>query len=239
MKKPRYVVRLATQADIPSVIEISKVVYTPDSAWKEQQLASHQKMFPEGQFVVEDTQDRAVIGFAASLIVRWDDYDSSAPWRDFTDGGYFTNHNPRDGRTLYGAEIIVHPLRQRTGVGGLIYNAREDLTRKLGLLRIRAGARLRSYHKYAKQMSAADYVHAVIDGKLKDATLSFQLSRGFNVLSVISGYLKLDPESLGYAAIIEWLNEAVAAPEDYRHLHESEFYKAGLDSTHSGPKKVK
>jgi hypothetical protein len=43
-------------------------------------------------------------------------------------------------------------------------------------------------------------------GSIFDATLSFQLRRGFRVLAVVGGYLKNDPESLGYAAVIEWQN---------------------------------
>jgi hypothetical protein len=34
------------------------------------------------------------------------------------------------------------------------------------------------------------------------------------VLAVVHAYLRNDPESLGYAAVIEWLNPAVALPED-------------------------
>jgi hypothetical protein len=37
------------------------------------------------------------------------------------------------------------------------------------------------------------------------------LHRGFKVLKVVSGYLQYDPESLGYAAVIEWINPE--APE--------------------------
>ena len=44
---------------------------------------------------------------------------------------------------LYGAEVMVHPARQGTGVGKCLYEARRALTIRLGLLRIRAGARLR------------------------------------------------------------------------------------------------
>ncbi|MHB1299151.1 MAG: hypothetical protein ACYC0B_11535, partial [Gemmatimonadaceae bacterium] len=36
------------------------------------------------------------------------------------------------------------------------------------------------------------------------------LNRGFEVLAVVEGYLRHDPESLGWAALIEWLNPAVA-----------------------------
>jgi len=64
-------------------------------------------------------------------------------------------------------------------------------------------------------MSAGEYVHCVVREECKDPTLSFQLRNGFHVLAVVSDYLLHDPESLGYAAIIEWLNPAVAKPEDY------------------------
>ena len=49
---------------------------------------------------------------------------------------------------------------------------------------------------------------------LRDPTLSFQLREGFDVLAVVDSYLRNDPESLGHAAVIEWLNPAVARPED-------------------------
>lgn len=145
---------------------------------------------------------------SASLIVMWDDYDFGDSWRDFTDGGWFTNHDPDNGRTLYGAEIMVDPRFQGLGVGSALYAAREALVRRLGLMRIRAGARLAGYHLFADRMSAADYVRAVERGELGDPTLSFQLGLGFTVIGVVSGYLRFDPESLGWAAIIEWRPDA-------------------------------
>jgi GNAT superfamily N-acetyltransferase len=152
---------------------------------------------------------------AASLIVLWDDYDLKASWRDFTDHGMFTNHDPEQGRTLYGAEVMVRPSLQSRGVGKKLYKARRALVERLGLLRIRAGARLRGYHRYANRMSAEEYVIEVVNGELRDPTLSFQLKHGFHVLAVVPDYLHHDPESLGYAAVIEWINDAVAKPEDY------------------------
>ena len=35
------------------------------------------------------------------------------------------------------------------------------------------------------------------------------------MLAVVSGYLPNDPKSLGYAAVIEWINPSVATPEAY------------------------
>jgi GNAT superfamily N-acetyltransferase len=152
---------------------------------------------------------------AASLIILWDDYDLRASWRDFTGHGLFTNHDPERGRTLYGAEVMARPSEQGRGVGTQLYRAREAMARRRGLLRIRAGARLRCYHQVADRMSAEEYVIKVVREELFDPTLSFQLHRGFHVLAVVSDYLHHDPESLGYAAVIEWINEAVAKPEDY------------------------
>ena len=156
-----------------------------------------------------------VVGMSASLVVLWDDYSTETSWRDFTSMGTFANHDPEHGRTLYGAEVMVSPSRQGRGIGKKLYRARLELTERLGLLRIRAGARLRGYHRYAAAMDADAYVRAVITGELRDPTLSFQLGQGFHVLAVVTGYLRHDPESLGHAAVIEWINRLVALPEDY------------------------
>ena len=50
------------------------------------------------------------------------------------------------------------------------------------------------------------YVDKVQSGEIGDPTLTFQLRQGFTVLDVVPGYLDKDPESLGYAAVIEWMN---------------------------------
>jgi len=103
---------------------------------------------------------------------------------------------------------------QRRGIGKKLYAARRELVRRLGLRRSRAGARLRGYHRRAAKMSPEEYVAAVVRGELRDPTLSFQLREGFEVLAVVNSYLRNDPESLGYAAIIEWLNPDFARPPD-------------------------
>lgn len=168
------------------------------------ELASQLDVFPEGQMVAVDAGTGEIVGMAASLIVDWDDYAVDASWRDFTDHGYFTNHDPQ-GRTLYGAEVMVHPDHRRRGVGSTLYAAREALVHRLGLARIRAGARLSGYRKRAARMSAERYVERVVAGEISDPTLSFQLAHGFQVLAVVEDYLKRDPQSLGWAAVVEWL----------------------------------
>ena len=204
----RIVVRPTSPADFAGIIAITQATYPDSPPWSEAQLASHLAHFPEGQLVAIDAASGAVAGMAASLIVLWDDYEFEAPWRDFTANGTFANHDPAHGRTLYGAEVMVDPAQRGHGIGKALYAARRALVERLGLLRIRAGARLRGYHRVAHRLSAQDYVARVASGRLRDPTLSFQLREGFQVLGVVPGYLKADPESLGWAAVIEWRNPA-------------------------------
>lgn len=215
MSEPSIVIRNTRPEDFSGIMEISRQVYPTAPPWMPLQLESHLRVFPEGQFVAVESESQRVVGMAASLIVLWDDYDMQANWRDFTDRGMFTNHDPEHGRTLYGAEVMVRPGMQRRRVGTRLYKARRNLVQQLKLLRIRAGARLRGYHRHAKKMNAEEYVIRVLRGELRDATLTFQIKQGFHVLGVVSEYLQHDPESLGYAAVIEWINPLVATPADY------------------------
>jgi len=207
-------VRALLHADFAAVIALCERVYPESRPWTEEQLASHLAVFPEGQLVAEEAASGRLLGLASSLIVRWDDYDFHAEWREWTDHGHFTNHDAVNGRTLYGAEVMVDPEMQRRGIGRLLYAGRREIAVSLGLRRIRAGARLRGYHRWADRRSPEEYVEGVVRGEIQDPTLSFQLREKFDVIAVVHGYLRNDPESCGYAAIIEWLNPAVAAPED-------------------------
>jgi GNAT superfamily N-acetyltransferase len=225
LNSPRSIYRLRNteHEDFPGIIELTKKTYPFTDPYDEEQLASQRQVFREGQFVVIEKRTNKVVGFSASLIIDWDDYKEHTEWFDITDNGYFTNHDPEHGKTLYGAEVMVDAEKRGQGVGKIIYQAREDLVRRLRLLRIRAGARLRDYHRYADRVSIEEYVKLVVRGRIADRTLSFQLKRGFNVLSVVRNYLVGDPESLGYAAIIEWINHAEALPEDYADVVHSQF----------------
>jgi len=209
-------VRGVRATDFAGIRALSAVVYPGTPSWSETQLASHLRVFPEGQLVAVHSQTGAIVGMAASLIVLWDDYTLGSNWRDLTNGGMFTNHDPVNGRTLYGAEVMVHPALQGMGVGKALYAARRALARRMSLLRIRAGARLRDFHRYAGHLTPEEYVAAVVRGSLADRTLSFQLGQGFQVIGVVSGYLMHDPESQGHAAVIEWVNKPVAALTGYQ-----------------------
>ncbi|HUO86955.1 MAG TPA: GNAT family N-acetyltransferase [Thermoanaerobaculia bacterium] len=207
--QPPVRVRPTEPADFSGIVALCRSVYPGNVPYDPQMLASHLEVFPAGQLtaveVAPEGGEERVVGMAASLIIDWNDYDVEHGWRDFTARGYFVNHDP-SGHTLYGAEVMVDPAMQGHGVGSALYEARDELMRRLGLWRIRAGARLRGYHAHADRLAAEEYVAKVVAGELRDPTLSFQLHRGFTVLAVVSGYLRNDPKSLGHAAVIEKLN---------------------------------
>ncbi len=212
--RSRVIVRTTTPEDFPGVIALTEATYPGSQPWTVTQLASHLEQFPDGQLVAIERETDTVVGMAASLIVFWDDYDFDSSWRDFTSRGTFDNHDPEHGRTLYGAEVMVSPGRRGLGIGKALYAARRELAQGLKLLRIRAGARLRGYHRVAHRMTAVEYVQRIAAGTMSDPTLSFQLREDFHVLGVAENYLHNDPESLGWAAVIEWTNPDLVSPPD-------------------------
>ncbi|MEX0690271.1 MAG: GNAT family N-acetyltransferase [Gemmatimonadales bacterium] len=209
-RPPRIAVRPTTDADIAGIVALCRAVYRESPPWSAEQLLGHLEVFSEGQLVAV-AETGTVVGMAASLRLRWADYQEQANWRAFTARGTFRNHDPA-GPTLYGAEVMVHPDYQRRRIGQRLYRARRALARSLGVLRIRAGARLRGYHRHADQLSPEAYVRAVVRGELRDPTLTFQLREDFHVFAVVEGYLLHDPDSLGWAALIEWLNPDLPTP---------------------------
>lgn len=213
IKKPRVRVREATRADIPALVALNRAAYPAlaedNVVWGESHLASHQRVFPQGQLVAE-VRGR-IVGAACSLVVSL----GSEPlryhtWSGITDSGYFTNHDLQ-GDTLYGADVYVHPDCRGLGVGAALYEARRQLCRRLNLRRILAGGRLWNYQEHAGHYSPEEYAQRVVAGELRDLVLSFQLREGFVLRGVMPNYLR-DPRSGNYASLIEWLNPDYKPP---------------------------
>lgn len=195
--------------------ELCRRVYPFSKPWSLAQLESHRTIFPDGQLIVVDTENKKVVGLAFSLIISWNDYSPQDNWQDFTSAGFFYNHDPKRGTTLYGAEVMVDPDCRSKGIGKMLYEGRLKIVEKYNLKRIRAGARLRGYSKFKDKLTPQEYAKEVVEGKIYDPTLSFQVARGFQVFDVAPNYLFNDPESLGFAAVIEWLNPKRNTERDY------------------------
>lgn len=73
------------------------------------------------------------------------------------------------------------------------------------LERLLGGSRMPGYHLYASEMTAEQYVHEVIKGKLKDPVITFLLRCGRTPVKVVANYLE-DAQSCNYALLMEWRN---------------------------------
>ncbi|MCF3651385.1 bifunctional GNAT family N-acetyltransferase/carbon-nitrogen hydrolase family protein [Synoicihabitans lomoniglobus] len=205
--KAKVKVRRATRKDIPALIKLNIAAYPvladDNIVWGEAHLASHLRIFPQGQFVAEVRGK--IVGAAATLVVDLGpDELRNHTWSGITDSGYFNNHD-LDADTLYGADIYVHPEARGYGVGAALYEARRKLCRKLNKRRILAGGRLWNYKDHAADMSPQEYAEKVAAGELKDLVLSFQIREGFELRRVMPNYLH-DPNSHNHASLIEWSN---------------------------------
>lgn len=196
-------IRQMTVADIPEVLTLQEKTFPAMPPWKVEDMIHHIELFPEGQLVAIDA-DGKIAGSCSALIIDWDDYSESAHWSVITGHGTFNTHNPL-GKTLYGADMSVDPDLRRLGIGTLFYDARKKIVKDKGLKRMLTGGRIPGYAEYSHRMSPKQYVKLVIQGRLKDPTLNFQLKNGFVVLDVVPEYL-LDKESRGFATLLEWLN---------------------------------
>lgn len=199
--------RLASADDIVDLIKLNKECF-PSMAeenvvWNRGHLLTHQRLFPEGQILVEI--GGKILGAIASLIVTLSpDAYRAHTYSGITDGGYFYNHDPQ-GDSLYGADVYVHPKARGLNIGHQLYEARRRLCKQLNLRRIIAGGRIFGYHQHASSMSPEQYVRAVQEEQIQDLVLSFQLREGFVVRSMLRNYIS-DPQSRNHATFIEWLN---------------------------------
>jgi ribosomal protein S18 acetylase RimI-like enzyme len=201
------IVRNTQPEDIPKIIDLQKESFPYlaryGNIWHAEELESHLRIFPEGQFVAVEP-DGKIVGSASTLIVSLDPQYAEHTWKEITSNGMFTNHNSK-GDSLYGADISTHPKHRHEGLGGMLYDARKELVVKLDLKRMIAGGRLFNYSEHADKMSPLEYANKVIKRELKDPVLSFELDNGFRFIKILPNYLD-DVRSLNYASFIEWLN---------------------------------
>lgn len=192
--------------DIAQIVELQKasfpVMASKGVYWKPDQLETHLKLFPQGQFVAE--YHGKIIGSCSSLIITLTPEYREHTWKDVCGDSYFKNHDPC-GDTLYGADVSSHPEHRRLGVATKLYDARKKLAIDMSLRRIIAGGRLINYSQHANQLSPLEYVQKVKRHEIKEPVLAFQIRNGFKFIKILPNYMK-DPKSLNYATFIEWKN---------------------------------
>ncbi|SFE86690.1 GNAT family N-acetyltransferase [Alteribacillus iranensis] len=192
------------EKDIDEVVRIARLGFdNPDIAFERKHYESHIRIFPAGQICVEFNGQ--IIGSSSSLIVNYEEYGDNHSIEEICGGGYITNHDPY-GKHLYGIDVVVHPEYRHLKIGRRLYEERRKLCKRLNLKSIIFGGRIPNYHKYAKRLTAEEYVEQVRDQNIYDPVLIFQLMNGFEIRGVQANYLKEDDASLKYATILEWTN---------------------------------
>ncbi len=165
-------------------------------------FASHLRLFPEGQHVALDG-DR-VVGQSSTFRIGEARALNQHQYMDILGQSYFTNHDP-NGEWLYGADMSIHPDYRGRKISTLLYDARKDLVRRLGLRGMIAGGMIPGYRNYRDRMGVAKYANAVATGTLIDPTLTPQLRAGFKLRGILYDYI--DAGDLGNdATLIVWEN---------------------------------
>lgn len=198
-------VRHLTFQDMTELREACKEVYVNSSlaTWNDEILTTLLTKFPDGQICV--CVDGIVVGCALSLIINYDKFGDDHCYEDIIAGYRFTSHDPK-GDVLYGIEVFIRPEFRGLRLARRLYDARKELCENLNLRAIVAGGRMPGYARYAKTLTAKQYIDKVKTKELYDPVLSFQLANDFHVRKLLKDYLADDSESLEYATLIEWAN---------------------------------
>jgi GNAT superfamily N-acetyltransferase len=206
-----YRIRLMEPADYAAISELCRVVYPHDVPYTTDELAEHRAVFSQGQFVVEHVPTAEPVGVHFTLRLRFIDFHLDDSWDVLTARGTFADHDP-NGPTLYGADVFVSPAHQHHGLAHALTDATRGLVVAENLWRMVGGSRLPGYSSVATTLPAEEYVREVVAGTRIDPVLSAHLKDGWQVVKPIHGYLQHDPESAGWAAVIQWVNPACPPP---------------------------
>jgi ribosomal protein S18 acetylase RimI-like enzyme len=211
MLPPDYRLRPMRETDYSAIAEICARVYPADTPYTVAELAEHHHRFPEGQVVAEHVPTAAVAGVHFTLRLRFEDFHVDDSWDVLTDQGTFDDDDP-SGHTLYGADIMVSPDHQHHSLAHALTDAARTIVVEESLWRMVGGSRLPGYGAVSQKMSASDYVEAVCAGTQVDPVLTVHIKDGWQVVRPIQGYLQHDPDSAGWAVVIQWVNPACPPP---------------------------
>jgi GNAT superfamily N-acetyltransferase len=185
--------------------ELQQIVFptlSKDSLMRKEHYLNHTQIFPEGQFVA--VCNERVIGMTTTIRYHLHLNDKHT-FNDVFDSGFLNTHQP-EGDWLYGMDIGTHPDYRGMGIAKFLYDARQETVYKLGLKGQYTYGMLSGYGALKDVMSAEEYYQQVVEGKLKDPTVSRQIKNGFKPYGLVPGYVE-DPVCDGYCALLIRVNE--------------------------------
>ncbi|NNF18923.1 MAG: GNAT family N-acetyltransferase, partial [Flavobacteriaceae bacterium] len=126
----------------------------PDEYWREAEIRSLIRKFPEGQVVIKINEK--IAGCALSIITDHDKLSDQHTYKEITENYTFDSHTD-EGDTLYGIDVFIKPEYRGLRLGRRLYDYRKELCEKLNLRGIAFGGRLPNYHKHADTLTPKEY----------------------------------------------------------------------------------
>ena len=213
--KARLEVRQAKPKDIREIADLVRRAYDDLPAYTQGEIRGQINNYPEGCFIAR--LDGTVVGYCASM--RLDERVALADlnWDQVTGNGFGSRHDPT-GDWLYGYEMCVDPAVRGTRIGRRLYEERRAIAERLDLTGIVFGGRMPNLRKSWRRVEGPeDYLQQVIDNKIHDPVLRFQLANGFEPQGILEGYLPEDKRSKAFAVRMVWRNPYVDSDAPPKH----------------------
>ena len=194
--------RNLTSDDYEQLKSLMDAVYHDiGGAWPKHTIDKLIQEFPDGQIAIED--DGVLVGVALTVQVDYDEFSNPHKYDDLIGHREIILNNP-EGDAMYGLDVLIHPDYRGYRIGQRLYNARKNLCKELNLKGIVFGARMPNFAKRQKQVKTPEaYIEQVMNKKIKDPVLGFQMRNRFHFVQVLHDYLPLDKESGGHAALMQ------------------------------------
>lgn len=200
-----------TESWMAEPLEAVQAASFPEMASEEliraEHYRAHLERFPEGQFAILERATNRVVASSTDFRTRVDFGHYQHRYIDAVGGNWLTTHQP-DGDWLYGADIGVHPDFRGLGLSKLLYAARQDLARRLGLRGHVFCGMPKGYGAVSDEVPIEEYVSSVIAGEITDPTLTPQFRRGYRAWGIVPEYIA-DESSDGYGVFMVWRNPDV------------------------------
>lgn len=159
----------------------------------------HLELFPEGQFVITDGDK--VIGMTTTMRTPFDFEHYHHTFKETIAGGWLSNHDP-EGDWLYGLDMGILPAYRGTGLARVLYRARQEMARSLGLKGQLTVGMMNGYGAVAHLMSGEQYYQELLEGLRTDPTISVQMKIGFEPVALMPEHLN-DPSCGNYGVLIK------------------------------------
>ncbi|WP_144095519.1 bifunctional GNAT family N-acetyltransferase/carbon-nitrogen hydrolase family protein [Croceicoccus sediminis] len=214
--KARLEVRQAEARDVSAIAALVRRAYEDLPAYTFGEIRGQMNHYPEGCFVAK--LDGKLVGYCATMRVTKNMAMRAHTWDEITGNGFGSRHIP-NGEWLYGYEMCVDPKVRGTRIGRRLYEERRALAERLELAGIVFGGRMPNYTRNRRKVEdPQDYLNKVVEGRIHDPVLRFQLANGFEPIGILEGYLPEDKKSKANAVHMVWRNPYVDSeqPKKFR-----------------------